>query len=224
MRTSKALLVAAACDADQQGIAGRGGLCKPILLAMQRVGGEQHAGHAKLGHQPRHRRDLVRSPSQLLVGQDQGGVTGEGAEHVNCFAVVQVVKATAQCLTIEGDRPQRTRRLSCVQRAGMVAEGGFEIVTAERQEQVAQSVHGRGAPEAGAEDGIQALALEGDKGDDLLVGGRACECGEDREQQQITHAVALALRPARIGHFGECGKQGSKWHRGDLYKGGRSPL
>src|SRR3954462_4474680 len=40
-------------DPDQQGVAGRGGLCKPILLAMQRVGGEQHAGHAKLGHQPR---------------------------------------------------------------------------------------------------------------------------------------------------------------------------
>src|SRR3954468_3805559 len=146
------------------------------------------------------------------------------AEHVNCFAVVQVVKAAAQCLTIEGDRPQRTRRLSCVQRTGMVAEGGFEIVTAERQEQVAQGVHGRGAPEAGAEDGIQALALEGDKGDDLLVGGRTCECGEDREQQQITHAVALTLRAARIGHFGECGKQGSKWHRGDLYKAERSPL
>src|SRR3954464_2882763 len=102
--------------------------------------------------------------------------------------------------------------------------GRLEIVTAERQEQVAQRVHGRGAPEAGAEDGIQALALEGDKGADLLVGGRACACGEDREQQQITHAVALALRAARIGHFGECGKQGSKWHRGDLYKAGRSPL
>ena len=49
----------------------------------------------------------------------------------------------------------------------MVAEGGFDLVTVERQEQVAQRVHGRGAPEAGAEDGIQALAMEADKGADL---------------------------------------------------------
>jgi len=57
-------------DADQQGVAGGRGLGDPILLAMQRVGGEQHAGHAKLGHQLRHRRDLVRCPGQFLMGQD----------------------------------------------------------------------------------------------------------------------------------------------------------
>jgi hypothetical protein len=29
----------------------------------------------------------------------------------------------------------------------------------------------------------------------------------------VAHAVALALATARVGHFGECGKQDSEWHR-----------
>src|SRR3712207_7210797 len=40
-------------DADQQGIACLGSPREPLSLAMQRVGGEEHAGHAKLGHQDR---------------------------------------------------------------------------------------------------------------------------------------------------------------------------
>ncbi len=95
----------------------------------------------------------------------------------------------------------------------MAAEGGFEIVRAKCQEQVAQGVHRRSTPEDGAEDGVQALALQGDEGGDLLVGRRARKRGEDREQQQVAHAVALALGTARIGHFGKGGKQDSEWHR-----------
>ncbi len=168
---------------------------------MQRVGGEQHAGDAKLGHQPRHRCDLVRRPAQLLMGHDQGGIAGKGAEHMNRLAIGQMIEvrrtawfdAAAQRLAIERDRAQRLRSAVCVQVASMTAERGFEIVTAECQEQVAQGGHRRGAPEAGTEDGVQALALQGDERDDLLVGGRARQHGEDREQQQMAQAVALAL-------------------------------
>lgn len=127
-------------DADQQGIAGRGSLGKPIFLAMQRVGGEQHAGDAKLGHQLRRRRDLVRCPGQLLVRQNQGGVAGESAEHVNRLAVGQVVKAAASRLVIERDRAQRLWCVLDAQVIGVTAKGGFEIVTAECQEQVPQGV------------------------------------------------------------------------------------
>jgi hypothetical protein len=95
----------------------------------------------------------------------------------------------------------------------MAAERGFEIVVAERQEQVPQGVDRRSAPKASAEDGVQALALQGDEGDDLLVGGRARKRGEDREQQQVAHAVAPAWGTARGAHFGEGGKQGSERHR-----------
>jgi len=41
------------------------------------------------------------------VREDQGGVTGEGAEHVDRLAVGQVVEAAAQRLAIECDRAQR---------------------------------------------------------------------------------------------------------------------
>ncbi len=168
--------------------------------------GEHDGGH-------RDRRDLVRRPGQLLVRQDQGGVAGEGAEHMNRLAVGQMVKAAAQRLAIKRDRAQRFWGGACVQVAGVVAEGCFEIVAAERQEQVAQGVDRRSAPEAGAEDGVQAPALQGDEGDDLLIGRCARKRRQDREQQQVAHAVALDLGTARVGHFGECGKQDSKWHR-----------
>jgi len=55
-------------DADHPGVAGRSGLRECVPLTMQRVGGEQHAGEAKLGHQLRYRHDLVRCPGEFLVG------------------------------------------------------------------------------------------------------------------------------------------------------------
>ncbi len=88
---------------------------------------------------------------------------------------------------------------------------------------MAQGVHGRSPPEAGAEDRVQALALESDEGDDPLVGDRTCQHGENGEQQQAAQAVALPLRATWIAHLGERGKQGSKWHQSDLHDAGKSP-
>ena len=138
--------------------------------------------------------------------QDQGGVAGKGAEHVDRLAVGQVVEvrrtswfdAAAQRFAIKRDRVQRFWGATRTQAMGMATERGFEIIAAKRQEQVAQRVHRRSAPEAGAEDGVQALALQSDKGDDLLVGRRARKRGKDREQQQVAHAVAPALGAGRV--------------------------
>ncbi len=101
---------------------------------MQRIGGEQHAGHAKLGHQPRHRLNLVRRPGQFLMGEDQSSVAGESAEHVNGLAVGQVVETAAQRLAIKSDGARHTGRVSCAQVTSVAAERGFEIVRAECQE------------------------------------------------------------------------------------------
>ena len=46
-----------------------------------------------------------------------------------------------------------------------------------------------------------------------LVRRRTRKRGQDREQQQLAHAVALALDTARVGHFGEGGKLGGERHR-----------
>jgi hypothetical protein len=86
------------------------------------------------------------------------------------FPVVQVVEAAAQRLAIEGDA-----RSPAVQRVRMTAEGGLEIL--ERQEQTAQRVHRWRSSEARPEGSVQ--ALDGDEGDDLLVGGRPCENPEN---------------------------------------------
>src|SRR5215216_3535012 len=98
----------------------------------------------------------------------------------------------------------------------MAAEGSLEIVAAERQEEVAQGVHGRSPPNAGAKGGVQAVALDSDEGDDLLVRGRTRQNRENREQQQMAHAVALSLGTARIADRGERSKQGTKRHHGDF--------
>src|SRR5690242_3946773 len=112
------------------------------------------------------------------------------------------------------------RIASCVLalNARMAAEGGLEIITAERQEQMAQGVHRRSPPEAGAKDRVQALALQGDEGDDPLIGGGTRQHGKDREQQQMAHAIALPLPTTGITHIGKRGEQGSKRYQGDLHK------
>ena len=165
------------------------------------------------------------SPGHLPVGQDEGGVAGKRAEHRSRFPVVQVIEAAAQRLAIQCDDALPGHPDSSVQLLRMAAEGGFEIVPLERQEQTAQRVHRRRPAEAGAEGGVQAVALDGDEGDDLLVGGRACQNRENREQQQMAHAVAVPLSAARIADFaalplrvGKRGKQRTKRHQGDLHQ------
>ena len=105
----------------------------------------------------------------------------------------------------------------------MTAEGGLEIVPLERQEQTAQRVHGWRPSEARPEGSVQ--ALDGDEGDDLLVGGRTRQNRENREQQQMAQAIALSLRAAWIVDFaalplrvGKRGKQRTKRHQGDLHQ------
>jgi hypothetical protein len=43
----------------------------------------------------------------------------------------------------------------------------------------------RVAAEAGTEDGVQALAMRADEGDDALVRGRPRQDREDRKEQQV---------------------------------------
>jgi hypothetical protein len=189
---------------------------------VQRIRGEQHTRKTEFCDQPRHRRDLVRRTAQLLMGQDEGGVAGERAEHVGCPAIVHVVEAAAERLAVEGDRARPVLPGAGAQHTGMAAKGGLQVIAVERQEEMAQGVHGRGAPETGAEDGVQALALEGDESDDAVVGRSTRQHREDREQQQMAHAVALSLGATWVAHLGKRGKQRSKRHQGDLHKGERS--
>src|SRR4051812_22013123 len=185
---------------------------------MQGIGGEQHAADPQLGDQRWHGRDLAGRPGHLLVGQDEGGVAGEGAEHMSRFPVVQVVEAAAQRLAIERDGALAGHLDGPVQLSRMAPEGALEIVLVERQEQTAQRVHGWPPSEARPEGSVQAVALDGDEGDDLLVGGRPRQNRKNREQQQMAQAIALPLRAAWIVDSFERGKQQTKRHQGDLHQ------
>jgi hypothetical protein len=185
---------------------------------MQRIGGEEHAGEAELREQPRHGGNLVRCRRDLLVRQDQRSVAGERAQHVGGGLIIQVVEAAAQRFTVQRDSaPARCADLLLVEALGVAPERGFEIGRIERQEEVAQSVERRGTAETGAEDGVQALAVDVDEGDDTLVRGRSGEHRQDREQQQRGQRVAPTLRAARVVDLVERGEQQRKWHDGDLH-------
>jgi hypothetical protein len=184
-----------------------------VFLAVQGVGGEQDAAQAQPLDQRPGRRDLV-ALGGLLVGQDQRGLAGEGAQHVRGRRVVQVIEAALERLAVERDHPRPRSRCRLAERPGMPAEGGLQIGRLERLEQAAERVHGRRAPEARAEGGVQALPVDADKDPDAAVGGGARQDGQHGEEQQVGERVAAALPAARVGDPFQGGDQASERHHG----------
>src|SRR3954447_581187 len=115
-RTSSALPVAA--------------VAAKVFLAVQGVGREQDAAQAQPLDQRLGRRDLV-APGDLLVGQDERVLAGEGAEHLRRGPVVEMVEAAAQRLAVRRAAPLR-RRSGAPEMLGVAAEGGLEIGRVER--------------------------------------------------------------------------------------------
>jgi hypothetical protein len=185
-----------------------------VFSAVQGVGGEQGAAHAELLDQGPRRRDLLGRGTDLPVGQDQGGLAGERAEHVRGGRVVQVVEAAPEGLAVQGDDGRRARpRRRLVQPPGVAAESRLEVGGIEGQEQVAQRVHGRDPAQAGAEGGVQALPVHVDERQDAAVGGGAGQHGEGREQEQVGQRVAPALAAARVGDLRKgCEQSGERDH------------
>src|SRR4051812_50109380 len=70
---------------DQQAIVGLGGPREAVLLAMQGIGGEQHAADPQFGDQRWHGPDLARCPRPPLVGPGEGDVAGKRAEPMRRF-------------------------------------------------------------------------------------------------------------------------------------------
>src|SRR5215217_332242 len=192
-----------------------------VLLAVQGVGGEQRSPHAELPDQGLRRRDLLGRGADLLVRQDQRGLAGEGAQHVRGRRVVQVVEAAPERLAVERDHPRPRSRCRLAERPGMPAEGGLQIGRLERLEQAAERVHGRRAPEARAEGGVQALPVDADEDPDAAVGGGARQDGQHGEEQQVGERVAAALPAARVGDLFQGGDQASERHHGGSSTGGR---
>jgi hypothetical protein len=184
-----------------------------VFLAVQGVGGEQDAPQAQPLDQRLRRRDLV-ALDDLLVGQDERRLAGERAEHLRRGPVVQVVEAAAQRLAVQRDDPLRRRSGGAPELLGVAAEGGLEVGRVERVQEGAQRVDGRRAPEAGAEGGVEPLAVHADEQADAAVGGGARQDGQHREQQQVGQRVALALAATRVGDLLQGGEQAGERHHG----------
>jgi hypothetical protein len=193
-----------------------------VFLAVQGVGGEQDAPQAQLADQRLGRRDLV-APGDLLVGQDERVLAGEGAEHLGGGPVVEVVEAAPQRLAVQRDDPLR-RRSGAPAMLGVAAEGGLQLGRGERVQEGAQRVDGRGAAEGGAEGGVEPLAMRADEQADAAVGGGAGQDGKDAEQQQGSQGIAPALPAARVRDLLQGGEQAGERHHGGLRCGGRSVL
>jgi hypothetical protein len=189
-----------------------------VFLAVQGVGGEQDAPQAQPLDQRLRRRDLV-ALDDLLVGQDERRLAGERAEHLRRGPVVQVVEAAAQRLAVQRDDPLRRRSGGAPELLGVAAEGGLEVGRVERVQEGAQRVDGRGAA-AGAEGGVEPLAVHADEQADAAVGGGARQDGQHREQQQVGQRVALALAATRVGDLLQGGEQAGERHHGGFRGGG----
>src|SRR4051794_11911930 len=148
-----------------------------VFLTVQGVGGEQDAAQAQPLDQRLGRRDLV-APGDLLVGQDQRGLAGEGAEHLGGGPVVEMVEAAPQRLAVQRDDTPPRQGGSAIELLGVAAEGGLRLGRVERVEEGAQGVDGGGAAEAGAEGGVEPLAMRADEQADAAGGGRARPGGQ----------------------------------------------
>ena len=184
-----------------------------VFLAVQGVGGEQDAPQAQPLDQRLRRRDLV-APGDLLVGEDERRLAGEGAEHLGGGPVVEMVEAAAQRLAVQRHDPQPRRGGDVIEPLGVAAEGGLQLGRVERVQEGAQRVDGGGAAEAGAEGGVEPFAVHADEQADAAVGGGAGQHRQDAEQQQVGEAVAPALAAARVGDPVQGGEQAGERHHG----------
>src|SRR5215213_3988775 len=102
-----------------------------VFLAVQGVGGEQHAPHPEFLDQGLGGADLV-ALIDLLMGQDERVLAGEGAEHLRRGSVVELVEAAAQRLAVQRDDPPSWRGGGAPEMLGVAAEGGLDLGRVER--------------------------------------------------------------------------------------------
>jgi hypothetical protein len=155
-----------------------------VFLTVQRVSGEQHTPHPEFLDQGLDGGDLV-ALGDLLVGEDERRFAAESTQHLGSGLVIQVIEAAPEGFAVERDDAPAGRRGRTAQLGGMVAEGGLKLGRIEGLEQGAQRVDRRRGPEAGAEGGVEPLAMHADEQADTAVGGGAGQHGQDAEQQQV---------------------------------------
>ena len=95
---------------------------------MQRVERDDGAvGDAEFGEQRLRRRDLVGFLVDIDMGEHEGRIRGEGAEHLNGGTVVEMVEAPPQRFAIYRNAAFPGRGAGGLQQGGVAAERHFHV-------------------------------------------------------------------------------------------------
>jgi hypothetical protein len=163
--------------------------------------------------------DFVGLLGNVDMGEHEGGVGGERAQHLSGSTVMEVVEAAAQGLAIQRDAALSGCGVRRLQQGGMATEDSLYRGRIEPLEDVADGgVRGCAAP-VQTEGGIEPAAMDVDEGDDAPIRVATGHDGKDGEQQQVGQLVELSLRPTWIGNVCEQAQQRRKCSHGNLRLG-----
>ena len=137
---------------------------------MQRIKGDDCAGRkTEFSQQRLGRRDLVGLLGDIDMGEHEGGIDGERAQHLRGGTVMEIVEAAAQCFAIERDAGPPGGRARGLQQAGMATESRLHRGWIEPLEDITNGgVCWRAAP-LQAEGRVQPAAMGIDEGDDAAI-------------------------------------------------------
>ena len=115
---------------------------------MHGVDGEQRARQALFGNELLDRGNFIGFFVTLDVGEDERQPRREGAENVSGLAILELVKAAAQCLAINGDVTMLCPRdvLMRAQGPGMLSEHALDANRIELQQDPADGRVSWGPP------------------------------------------------------------------------------
>jgi hypothetical protein len=162
---------------------------------VQSIGGEHHPAQSQLTDHLLGGGDFVRLVVDFRVRKDDRRSRGEGRQRLRRLAVVDVVEAAAQRLTVERDHRLFSRRQ---QGLGVAPERLFEVLGVQGLEHRPQRVHHRSPFQIHPEVSIEEHPALLQEGDDAAVGLRPAQQRQHREHQKMRQRIALALRSPRV--------------------------
>ena len=190
---------------------------------MQCIKRDESAGRdTEFGEQCLSGGDLVGFLLDVDVGEHQGGVGGERAQHLCGGAIMESVEAAAERFTIQRDGAPSTAPAGCLQQGSMAAERPLHRRRVEPLQDVADGGVGGCPPPLQAERRIQSAPMHVDEGHNAPIRVAACHHGEDGEQQHMGQLVELAFRATRVGNLRQNFQQRREPSHGNLRLGCRS--
>ena len=140
------------------------------FLTVQRIEGDNCAGRkTEFGQQRLGRRDLVGLLGDVDMGEHEGGIDGERAQHQRGGTVMEIVEASPPCFAVERDAGPPGGHARGLQQAGMMPESCLDRGWIEPFEDIANGGVRRRAAPLQTEGRVQPAAMGIDEGDDTAI-------------------------------------------------------